>query len=688
MTVAAARLATWRRAARLLAGAALLGAGVSATAAGAASDATSSAVGPQTIAALEHAGDSRPREAAARLDQLQDATEPFGEARLELLTVRGMLLAAASEAEAADRVAQALDDWGRARASAGATAAAFLVRASSVANRGNLQQAAALVGEAVARLPADAPTRIRVRFLLMQARIQDDAGKLEEAVRLYHLALPLVDQLGIAWRRAEVRSSLAYVYYQAKQIDRARALNAEALQIATQAQDHTALGRVHNAEGILLDGLGDREGERREMQAAIDSARRGGARSDESLYLANLADFYLKSGQYKTALALSQQALPITRELKDISGETVALANIGLALISMKNIEQGKRYVMEAIANDERRGSGIGVAATLGELGNYLEKAGDTAGAVQAYHRHRRLNDEIFQRDQQKAIVEMQERFDAERRTRDLALLNRENQLKGEQLHRRDLQQRLWWLLAAAFVLSLAVLLLLYRRVRRSNEALESSNHQLLVQSERDPLTGLANRRHFQAAMQQLAADGKLAGTVFLIDIDHFKRINDTHGHTAGDSVLTEMARRLRETLREQDLIVRWGGEEFLVVVRSLGAEQVEALAKRMLAAMAGAPVVHDGRAIGVTGSIGFATFPLEPARLAVSWERAIDLVDTAMYLAKAHGRNRAYGVRLLHARDEAQLDEITRSLEDAWREGQVGLTLLHGPSATSEAVA
>jgi diguanylate cyclase (GGDEF)-like protein len=640
------------------------------------------------ILAIEHEGDAHPHEAAAKLERLLPSTAPFSAERLELLTVRGVLLAFASEPEAAEKVAQTLDDWARSpSAGEAATAAAALVRARALAQRGNLQKADALMTEAMARLPADPPPITRLRFIVGQAKIRDDAGKLEDAVRLFHEALGIVDQLGEAWRRAEVRSGLAYVYYEAKQLDRARSLNAEAMQIAEQAQDHTALGRVHNTQGILLDEMGDREGERREMQAAIDSARRAGAKVDESLYLANLADFYLKSGEFKTALALSEQALPITRELRDSGGETVALANIGFAHISMKQIELGKRYVKESIAIDEARGSITSVASTLQELGLYLEKAGDLAGAVQAYHRHRRLHDEIYQRDQQKAIVELQERFDAERRTRDLALLNRENELKGAQLRQRDLQQKLWWLLAATFVLSFIVLLQLYRRVRRSNRALESSNYQLLVQSERDPLTGLANRRHFQAAMKQLAADGKLAGTVFLVDIDHFKRINDTHGHTAGDAVLMEMARRLRETLREQDLIVRWGGEEFLVVVRTLAHDQVEALAKRMLAAMAGVPVLHEGREIAVTGSIGFATFPIEPTLLPVSWERAINLVDTAMYLAKAHGRNRAYGVRLLHARDETQLDEITRSLEAAWRDGQVALTLLQGSMAT-EAVA
>jgi diguanylate cyclase (GGDEF)-like protein len=640
------------------------------------------------ILAIEHDGDSHPRAAAQALEALLPSTAPFSTERLELLTVRGILLNQASEPEAADGVAQLLDDWARTPAGDAAAAAAALVRARGLALRGNLQKADALIAEALQHLPAGPAPLTRLRYLWTQAKIKDDSGKLEDAVRIYHEALQLADMAGMPWQRAELRSNLAYVYMEAKQLARARQFSAEALQIAQQAQDFTALGRAHNTEGILLDEAGDREGERREMQLAVDAARKSGAKNDEALYLANLGDFYLKSGQYKTALTLSEQALPLTRELKDVGSETVALANIGLAHISMKDFDAGKRYVEQAIAIDERRGSITGVSGTLNELGTYLEKAGDLSGAVQAFHRHRLLNDQILQRGQQKAIVEMQERFDAERRSRDLVLLNRENELKSEQLRRRDLQQRLWWLLAATFVLSFVVLILLYRRVRESNRALESSNYQLLVQSERDPLTGLANRRHFQAAMKQLAADGKLAGTVFLIDIDHFKRINDHHGHTAGDTVLVEMARRLRDTLREHDLIVRWGGEEFLVIVRALGADQVEALARRMLAAMAGTPVAHEQKSIAVTGSIGFATFPIEPTLLAVSWERAINLVDTAMYLAKAHGRNRAYGVRLLHARDESKLDDITRSLETSWREGQVALTLLQGPSATSEAVA
>ena len=641
------------------------------------------------ILALESLGRARPNEAADALEQLLPLTPEHSAQRLELLTVQGLVLALASQGDAAEKSAQRLEAWSQDAAAPDAStagASASLIRARTIARSGNLQRADAMIQSALTRLPETLTPRSRYRFIAAHANIRGDSGKLEAAVRLGHEALALADQTDETWRQAEARTALAYSYGDAHQFERARTLAQEALALAEKARDWIALSRGHNTLGIILDGLGDQQGERRSFDLAIDFARRAGSKTDEVLMLANMADFFLKTGDYGTALTYAERALPLARDLKDTSSETVALANIGFAHISLHHVELGKRYVAESMAIDEQRGSATSVADLYRELGVYLEKVGDLTGSIAAYHAHRRMVTGILRGDQQKAILAMQEQYDADRRARELALLNREGQIKAEQLRRRDLQQGLWWLLAAAFLLSFAVVALLYRRVRQTNQRLATSNEMLKIQSERDPLTGLANRRHFQAAMRQLAEDGKLSGTVYLIDIDHFKNVNDRHGHSAGDAVLIEVARRLRETLREPDLIVRWGGEEFLVVVQSLEPERVDALAQRMLSVLDRAAVTVDAHRIAVTASIGFATFPIGPASLRVSWERAINLVDTAMYLAKAHGRNRAYGVRLLHARDESSLESITHSLESAWRDGQVELTLLQGRSPMAAA--
>ncbi len=171
----------------------------------------------------------------------------------------------------------------------------------------------------------------------------------------------------------------------------------------------------------------------------------------------------------------------------------------------------------------------------------------------------------------------------------------------------------------------------------------------------------------------------RIDGTLMLVDVDHFKHINDRWGHAVGDVVLVELARRLRAALRDDDLIVRWGGEEFLLWVPVAPRAEAEALVARTLAAIGSQPVASGADRIPVTVSIGFATFPIEPARLALGWEQALELIDTAMYLAKSHGRNRAYGVRSANAGNAAALSALARRFEAAWRDGLVELVAVDG---------
>jgi diguanylate cyclase (GGDEF)-like protein len=635
---------------------------------------------------LERSGRAQPRLTASRLASLVAMNQGDAATRLEALTVQGWLLAGVPAEEEAEAVARALDERAKG-GDAQAAAAALLVRARLADTSGNTTRAEALIDEAMTKLPASAPELARLRLLSMQAQIRSRASKLEDAIRIGHEALKLADARGEKWRQAEVRADLAYAYLLAKQVQRALSLNEEAVELAQSDGDPLTLAHVSTTQGIVLEGLGDIPGEKRWMQSALELARSVGAKYEEALYLGNLGDVHLKNGEYATALRYAQQALPLARELKNLNGELVALANSGLAQIALRDVETGQRNLRAAIDIDERRGALASMAQTYLEMGQALERVGELRAAMRALSEYRSLSDQVLQRGQQQAILEIQEQFDNDRRTRELELLQRQSAISVEQLRARELQQRLWGLLAAGGLLSLAVVVLLLRRVRDTNRRLADSNAQLKAHAEIDPLTGLSNRRHFQAAMRQLAADGKFSGTVFLADIDHFKRVNDCWGHASGDAVLVEIARRLRAVLREPDLIVRWGGEEFLVVVRALSPEAVEALAQRMLDVVGATPVTYEGRVMPVTASIGYATFPIEPTLLAVSWERAINLVDTALYLAKAHGRNRAYGVRMLIANDEQQLDVIARSLEAAWRDGDVALTLLRGPGHVDECV-
>lgn len=655
------------------------------------------------IAALEDSARARPREAIAKLDALLPALPADGPQRVYALALRGVMQAVRDNLEGAELAVREIELL-RGREPSAAAAAGY-VRAAITERRGTRARADRIASEALAQLPADALPSLRYRLLQMLVRLKDETGKFDDSVRLNQQAIRLADQLGPAWRQVESRSNLAYTLLLAQHVEQAREASRDALARARASGDGLAESRALTVESFMLSEAGDSAGELRAMQRMMELARAAGAREDEVLGLANLADHYLKAGDFPTALRLAREALPLARELADPSSESVALANIGLALISLKQLDEGLRYTRESLAIEERAGALTNMARSEEELGGYLERAGYLREAVDAYRRHRRLADEVYRRDQQQAILELQESFDNERRLRELELLQRENELKQAQLLRSDLQQRIWIAAIAIGLLLLALAGVLLHRLRHAGRRLQEGNALLQTQSERDPLTQLANRRHLQRLMQP--DDGSepppFEGSLLLIDLDHFKRINDRHGHAAGDAVLVEVARRLRATLRDEDLVVRWGGEEFLVVARALTQDQAQALAQRLLTAIGGAPVPlpagsaggadSDGseggsrRPVHISASIGYACFPTEPTRLAVGWEHALDLVDTALYLAKAHGRNLAYGVRTVHARDEHELVQISRGLEAAWGEGRVKLTPLRGPAQAADAL-
>ncbi|MBI3505291.1 MAG: diguanylate cyclase [Proteobacteria bacterium] len=155
-----------------------------------------------------------------------------------------------------------------------------------------------------------------------------------------------------------------------------------------------------------------------------------------------------------------------------------------------------------------------------------------------------------------------------------------------------------------------------------------------------DPLTGVANRRALMERGQAELARLKRYGgtTAFLaLDIDHFKRVNDAHGHAAGDRVLVEVARRVRACLRETDLFGRVGGEEFAVVAPNTDRAGAKLLADRLIEFVRAHPIECDGNAIAVTTSVGIAMLDPADGDLARAQGRA----DEALYRAKHAGRNR-----------------------------------------------
>lgn len=160
--------------------------------------------------------------------------------------------------------------------------------------------------------------------------------------------------------------------------------------------------------------------------------------------------------------------------------------------------------------------------------------------------------------------------------------------------------------------------------------------------SQRDPLTGLANRRHLRSVLGreiEIVARSGNSALLLLLDIDHFKKINDTHGHLAGDKVLQAVARCVSGCVRPQDTVARYGGEEFAIVMPDCQAAYGEAVAERIRQSVAALSTpVSPTLNLQITTSVGGAFAPVWVRSTADLW---IERADTQLYLAKAQGRNR-----------------------------------------------
>ena len=212
------------------------------------------------------------------------------------------------------------------------------------------------------------------------------------------------------------------------------------------------------------------------------------------------------------------------------------------------------------------------------------------------------------------------------------------------------LKRSSWWTAGHLLVLTVALfsaivlaaiwVSMLRIRVRQQTRIILESEQRFRFLATHDGLTQLLNRNTIIAELSTLveaAKDRSADFSVLIVDLDHFKSINDTYGHPAGDVVLRECAGRLAGAIRNSDLIGRYGGEEFLIVLRGLKGSGSSDACERVLHAVSDSPIALADREIPVTCSIGVSTWSGRPA----TPEQLIADADCALYRAKANGRNR-----------------------------------------------
>ncbi len=202
---------------------------------------------------------------------------------------------------------------------------------------------------------------------------------------------------------------------------------------------------------------------------------------------------------------------------------------------------------------------------------------------------------------------------------------------------------------------------------RKAEQQLIDNQQRLDRMAHHDQLTGLPNRHYLASFLPQAIAEARAAeamlGVVFL-DLDRFKHINDTRGHETGDKLLKEVAVRLRACVRDRDVVIRMGGDEFVVVFRSINSYDEVAQGAARIVATLNDPIIVDEHALQTTGSVGVSLFPRDGADMGALLKHS----DTAMYQAKDRGRNNVQMFSPVMNRKLKQRVAIEASLRDALR--------------------
>ena len=502
-----------------------------------------------------------------------------------------------------------------------------------------------------------------------------DLGRFDEALSYYGDALKLARNIGDKKTIASTLNEMGVTYWYKGDVDSALPQFQESYQMYVRMGDEQNaamaginIGLLFHEAGMLPDAIA-------QYNASLKIFRKLKHREGIGTAYINLCAIYKDQGRLSEALSSAKKALGELEATGDKQGVADANASIGAILFSQERLSEVEPYLRNALNAYSSLGIQSGEADSLDQMGRlyvalgkreggkrFLEKAfkiySDIKAKREAAKVSRRLshlceedgnyreslhyaNLYLFYSEKSRESVEkLKLQYEKERLQNLKELTLREKKIAELEAKRNRLIQLFLVMFLGIVLLILWILYRSFKSKKNANELLNTLNRRLRIQSRTDTLTGLPNRRSMIDELEVECSRydrNQVDFALLMADLDDFKEVNDTCGHEAGDEVLKAVSRVFQENVRQVDSVCRWGGEEFLFLLRDTDIDGGSTLAEKIRDEVATSIVSIDGNRRSVTVTIGVSSY----LNAGTDIMMAISQADQAMYAGKLAGKNR-----------------------------------------------
>jgi len=470
---------------------------------------------------------------------------------------------------------------------------------------GELDLALSQAGQALALLGQPSPSVVLADLYDSIGWCHFCLGDYAEALDYLVRSLQVAEKIGDLSLQAYVLDHIGSVHASSGHPDVGLEMQERALAIHRDLEDRTGEAFTLNNVAYTYMDLGQRGEAMAAAKAALRYAEEEQREYLQMWVLDTLADVYLRAGDANAAEECAKQALALAITYHSQTDEATGMLALGKVACLRGRWDDALAAAESALGLIEQRGLSIECYECHSLLSDIQEHRGDFTAALEHYKCYHELKQAKINEETESRLANLRVTYQVETARKDAEI----HRLRSLALEREVAERRV-------------------------------AQAQLEAQASLDPLTGLFNRSHLPVLAEELRLDGIPHRPVSLVmfDIDRFKRVNDTYGHLAGDSVLVSVARQLSANARESDMPCRYGGDEFLVLLVGMKAESARVAAERLRELVSAASVSYSDVEIHITISAGIATAESdEPAELQDLIERA----DRALYAAKQGGRDR-----------------------------------------------